>query len=249
MTQAQRDQITGLIHSVESFGSVDGPGIRYVLFFHGCPLRCQFCHNPDTWAGEGQKITVGEVLEDVQKYRSFIQNGGVTLSGGEPLQQPAFCQAILEGCRDLGLHTAVDTSGAVALDQCRGAVDAADLLLLDIKAIDPQVCKELTGQGNRNALQLLDYCEQTKKPVWLRHVIVPGITAQPQRLEALAKYLEGYACVQRVELLPFHQMGKYKWGELGLFYPLANTPEPTGHELAVAREIFLRSRLPLEEEK
>ena len=246
MTQGERNQIKGTIHSVESFGSVDGPGIRYVLFVHGCPLRCQFCHNPDTWAEAGKTATVGAILEDIQKYRSFIQNGGVTLSGGEPLQQPAFCQAILDGCRSLGLHTALDTSGAVPLNQCRGAVDASDLLLLDIKAMDPQICKELTGQDNQNALRLLDYCEQNKKPVWIRHVVIPGITALPERLEALAEHLADKSCIQRVELLPFHQMGKYKWEALNLFYPLADTPEPTEKEMADAQKIFLKYHLPLE---
>ena len=246
----QGGKTVGFLHSVESFGSVDGPGVRYVLFLQGCPLRCQYCHNPDTWAAQGaqgKRVTAKEALADIAQYRSFIQNGGVTLSGGEPLLQSAFCRAVLEGCRAMGLHTALDTSGVIPLEVCWEAVEKADLLLLDIKAIEERLCKRLTGQDNRNALRLLDECERTKKTVWIRHVIVPGVTALPEQLEPLARYLADFSCVERVELLPFHQLGRFKWEALGLPYALAKTPEPTQGEMAKARAIFARWGLPLAE--
>ena len=170
------NQDTGYLHSVETFGALDGPGIRYVLFLQGCPLRCGFCHNPDTWqACTGKAVTPEDAFEDILKYKNFISSGGVTLSGGEPLLQPEFCQALISLCHSAGIHCAVDTAGSIPLDFCRQAVDAADLLLLDIKALDPTLCQELTGQDNQNALALLEYCEAAQKAVWIRHVLVPGL--------------------------------------------------------------------------
>lgn len=231
---------TGRIHSVESFGAVDGPGIRFVVFFQGCPLRCAFCHNPDTWDfSGGGEVTADEMLGEILKYKSFLKKGGVTLSGGEPLAQPAFCAELLRLCKENGLHTAVDTSGAIPLDKCQEAVDLADLLLLDIKALDPNLCKTITGQSNQNALALLNHREETGKPVWIRHVLVPGLTLDMPRLQALADFLRPYKCVEKVELLPYHSMGAYKWEALGLPYTLKDTPEPTEGELRAAEAIFI----------
>lgn len=229
----------GYIHSLESFGTVDGPGVRFVVFFQGCPLRCQYCHNPDTWTfGQGRAVTAQEVAQEIVRYRHFIQKGGVTLSGGEPLAQPEFCAELLRLCREQGFHTAVDTSGAVPLERCQFAVDRADMLLLDIKALEPGLCKQLTGQDNAHALELLNYCEQKKKTVWLRHVLVPGITLERTRLEQLADFVGQFSCVQKTELLPFHKMGAYKWEELNIPFPLAEIPEPAKEELDMAAEIF-----------
>ena len=148
--------VMGRIHSVESFGALDGPGIRYVLFLQGCPLRCLFCHNPDSWNTEGgQAIGSVDVVRDILRYESFIRRGGVTLSGGEPLLQPDFAASILEGCRENGLHTALDTSGGVSLLACRQAVDAADMLLLDMKAANDPLFRTLTGRGMDNTLEIL----------------------------------------------------------------------------------------------
>lgn len=232
-------QKTGYLHSVETFGALDGPGIRYVLFLQGCPLRCGFCHNPDTWQPcAGRAITPEDAFQDILKYKNYISSGGVTLSGGEPLLQPEFCQALINLCHSAGIHCAVDTSGVIPLATCRQAVDAADLLLLDIKALDPILCQELTGQDNQNALALLDYCEAVKKAVWIRHVLVPDLTLRRELLEKLAEFLSGFSCVEQVELLPFHKMGEYKWEALGLCSPLADTREPTKEETAMAKEIF-----------
>jgi len=234
----------GQIHSHETFGALDGPGLRYVLFLQGCGLRCLYCHNPDTWRVGGKTITAGECVVDILRYRNFIRHGGVTLSGGEPLLQPAFVQAVCEGCRVQGLHTAIDTSGAVPLAQCRDAVDAADLILLDIKAVDAAMCAMLTGRDNRDTLALLDYCESVAKPVWIRQVVVPGYTLADDQLSRLGAYLAPFRCVRRVELLPFHKMGFYKWQELGKENRLADTPEPSDAQLAHARQVVELARCP-----
>jgi pyruvate formate lyase activating enzyme len=235
----QRPTIIGRIHSIESFGAVDGPGIRYVLFLQGCPMRCLYCHNPDSWdSHKGRVVSVDEMMADILSYRNFIRKGGVTISGGEPLLQLDFVLEILRRCRALGLHTAIDTAGSVPVARSAPVIDAADLLLLDIKALDGDVCRKLTGMSNRHELDTLDYCEKTGKPVWVRHVVVPGITLDEAKLDALARYLASYRCVEKVELLPFHKMGEFKWRELGLDYELAATPAPTADEMRRAKAIF-----------
>jgi len=231
--------VTGRIHSIESFGTLDGPGIRYVLFMQGCPLRCLYCHNRDTRDPKaGKTMTAGEVLADILTYRNFIARGGVTLSGGEPLLQPAFVCELLDGCREHRLHSAIDTSGAIPLSESRPALDRADLILLDIKAIDDDLCVTLTGTGNRQARATLDYCETSGKAVWIRHVLVPGYTLDEAPLNRLADYLSRYTCIRKVELLPFHKMGEYKWEALMCPYALKETPVPTDEELRRARAIF-----------
>ena len=231
--------VMGYIHSVESFGALDGPGIRYVLFLQGCPLRCLFCHNPDSWeAGGGQEIGSVEVVEDILRYRNFIQNGGVTLSGGEPLMQPTFTASILEGCREQGFHTALDTSGAVSLLYCRSAVDQADMLLLDMKAANDSLFRKITGRGMDNTLEILNHCENAGKRVWIRHVLVPGLTTGREALCELGNLLKPYACIERVELLPFHKMGEYKWEALGVPYTLKETPAAGLEEIEQAKSIL-----------
>ena len=228
--------VTGRIHSVESFGALDGPGIRYVLFLQGCPLRCLFCHNPDSWRPDaGQEIGSVDVVQDILRYRHFIRRGGVTLSGGEPLMQPDFCASILEGCREHSLHTALDTSGAVSLLHCRKAVDAADMLLLDIKAADDALFRRITGRGMDNTLEILNRCENTMKPVWIRHVLVPGLTLEREQLHRLGRLLKPYRCIERVELLPFHKLGEYKWESLQLGYTLGDTQPPEPEQVEEAR--------------
>lgn len=231
--------VTGRIHSIESFGTLDGPGIRYVLFMQGCPLRCLYCHNPDSQCIEAGKVmTAGEVMTDILTYRPYIKRGGVTLSGGEPLLQHEFACALLEGCRENRLHSAVDTSGAIPLNRSARALDLADMVLLDIKALDDDLCVRLTGSSNRNTLATLEYCETTRKPVWIRHVLVPGYTLDKARLERLADYLLRFACIAKIELLPFHKMGEYKWEALSRPYELNGTQPPTDEELREARAIF-----------
>lgn len=242
-------QIQGFLHSYETLGALDGPGLRFVAFLQGCGLRCGYCHNPDTWSADynklGKPFTPRELMEIILQYRRFYEQGGVTLSGGEPLLQPVFCAEVIKLCHENGLHTAIDTAGAVSLVEVKPVVDLADLIILDIKALDVNDCKELTGRDNSGALEMLDYCEKTAKPVWIRHVIVPGITLVASKLEKLADYLSAFTCVKKVELLPFHKMGEYKWEESGKKSPFADIPAPTEKEIASAKQIFLNKNLPI----
>ncbi len=230
---------SGRLHSVETLGTLDGPGLRYVLFLQGCPLNCLYCHNPDAIAfAGGRTVTAGEAIDDVLQYRSFIATGGITLTGGEPLAQPRFAQALLKLAREEGIHTAVDTSGGMPLAACREAVDAADLLLLDIKGWDDALCRRISGKGNEDSKAMLEYRESTGAPVWIRHVIVPGYTLDDAQLEEMAAYVARFRCVERVELLPFHKMGEYKWSGLSRSYELGGTREPTPEEMEKARATF-----------
>jgi pyruvate formate lyase activating enzyme len=229
----------GYVHSIETLGTLDGPGIRYIIFLQGCPLRCKFCHNPDTWkTNSGKKYTVNELIEDMLKYRSFIKKGGMTLSGGEPLLQADFAAALFKECKKHGIHTALDTSGAIPLKVCKHAIDEVDLVLLDIKSIDDMKCRDLTGKGNEDALNLLDYLEKTGKEVWIRHVVVPGITENYEDNEKMARYLSKYTVISRVDVLPFHKMGEYKWEQLGLKYELGDTQPPVKESIEKIKSIF-----------
>ena len=240
------ESVVGRVHSIESFGAVDGPGVRFVIFLQGCPLKCLYCHNPDSWdPAYGKKMSSDYLIQEILSYRNFIKDGGVTISGGEPLLQHKFVKAILDGCRLHGIHTAVDTAGSIPLSVCRETIDAADMLLLDIKDIDTLDCQKLTGMGNENAFAVLDYCEQTDKPVWIRHVLVPGLTLMQDKLERLAERLSRYHCIEKVELLPFHKLGEYKWEALGRAYTLADTQPPNREEVKCAGEIFLSRGLNL----
>ena len=230
---------SGNIHSFESFGAVDGPGIRFVVFFQGCPLRCRYCHNPDSWDTGGTLYTSDEVVKKILPYRRFYRSGGgVTLSGGEPLLQSAFAAELLGKLHAAGLHTAIDTSGAVLLSRCRSAVDNADLLLLDIKSVDPEMSEDITGR--RSCLEheqaLLAYCEAKHIPVWIRHVVVPGLTADAQQLRALGEYLRQFSCIEKIEPLPFHKLGEHKWPPS--LYTLGETEAPTGAQMAQAKQLL-----------
>ena len=229
----------GRIHSFESFGTLDGPGIRYVIFLQGCPLRCKFCHNPDTWdISSGKEMSVEEILPRITSCRSFLRTGGVTLSGGEPLLQRDFTLSLLSACKEEGFHTALDTAGSLPLPLSQSVIDTADMLLLDIKSLNSNLCKDLTGQDNTHTLATLDYCESINKRVWIRHVLVPGHTLDQEHLTSLAGYLSKYKCIERVELLPYHKMGAHKWQQLNLADPLESIRPPAPFEVERAKEIF-----------
>lgn len=231
--------VMGRIHSVESFGALDGPGIRYVLFLQGCPLRCLFCHNPDSWnCDSGQSIGSVDVVNDILRYRSFIKNGGVTLSGGEPLRQPEFVSSIIDGCHEYSLHVAVDTSGGVSVLACQEAVEKADLLLLDIKGSDDVLFRKITGRSMDNTIDILNERERLKKPVWIRHVLVPGLTLDNGQLHRLGELLHPYTCIEKIEILPFHKLGEYKWEALGLPYTLKDTEPPQPDQVEHARRLL-----------
>lgn len=233
--------IIGKIHSLESFGTVDGPGIRFIAFLQGCPMRCWFCHNPDTW-DVGRKVqyemTPEQLLEEVKRYRSFIKSGGVTCTGGEPLMQAEFVEAFFKLCREAGFHTALDTSGVVFTDAAKRAVEQSDLVMLDVKTLDDELHPRFTGVTRKNNALFLEYLQSIGKTTWIRHVIVPGVNDDAEHLQAVADYVKQYSVVERVELLPYHVMGTYKYDELGLDYPLKGV-EPLSHDaLQKAREIF-----------
>ena len=233
----------GKIHSLESFGTVDGPGIRFVVFMQGCPMRCLFCHNPDTWDMSGKanyEYTPEELLKEVLKYKSFISKGGVTVTGGEPLVQADFICEFLKLCKNAGIHTALDTSGVIFSDKVRSLLENVDLVLLDIKTVDDTLHPVLTGHERKNNKAFMEYLQEIGKPVWARHVVVPGYTDDESRLEAVAKYLSEFTVVERVELLPYHTMGGYKYGELGIDYPLKGVEPLSAERLKIAKDIFGR---------
>lgn len=240
--------LRGRIHSLESFGTVDGPGIRFVSFMQGCPLRCRFCHNPDTWdsTAPGQYLmTPEELLAETLRYRSYIRRGGVTVSGGEPLLQAEFVRRYFALCQENGLHTALDTSGGVFSPEALAVLDHTDLVLLDIKTVDDAFHKAWTGVTRENNRRFLDHLQAIGKPVWIRQVMVPGYTSGQAYLERLADYLKPYTVVQRIELLPYHTMGIYKYRELGIPYPLEGIDAMTASEVSAARD-FLRTLVDVE---
>ena len=237
-------EVTGKIHSYESCGTVDGPGLRFVIFLQGCPLRCLYCHNPDTWdASKGKEVTVEEVVKEALKYKSYMRfsKGGVTISGGEPLIQKKFVLALLKRLKEEGLHTAVDTSGISDPESVKEIYESCDLVLLDLKCSDPKVHKQLTGCENTMPVQTLDYLTKINKPFWGRHVLVPGWTTKPELLESLAQMVKDRPSMARFEILPFHQMGLYKWEEMGLEYQLKDTEQPSREAILDAVEIFRRN--------
>lgn len=233
--------IKGKIHSLESFGTVDGPGIRFVTFLQGCPLRCQYCHNPDTWDAHRAvkyEYTPQELLDEVLKYKNFIKSGGVTLTGGEPLMQPDFAREYFRLCKEAGLHTALDTSGAIYNEKTLAVLDYTDLVLLDIKALDADRCRKVCGSDGRNALLLLDELQRRGIAVWLRHVVVPGLTDDDAALDALVDFLRPYTVIQKIEWLPYHTMGVFKYEELGLDYPLKGVEPLSAERIREIRERY-----------
>ena len=231
----------GWVHSTETFGTTDGPGIRYILFLSGCPLRCQYCHNPDTWhRKDGTLTTVDDILADIAKYRHFFARGrgGVTLSGGEPLVQPDFCKAILRGCKEMGLHTALDTSGYLGAQADDELLDDVDLVLLDAKAARKSKYKALTGVALDPTVRFAERLAHRDQRVWLRYVLVPGLTDNLDDVESMATFAASLGNIDRVDVLPFHQMGEHKWRELGLNYKLAGKPTPTPEAVDRVRKTF-----------
>jgi len=233
--------IIGNIHSFESFGTVDGPGVRFVIFAQGCPLRCLYCHNPDTWKINDApiQITSEALLEEVLKYKSYIQKrGGVTFSGGEPLLQARFVGDFFRLCRQENIHTALDTAGYLLNDDVKQLLEQTDLVLLDIKTINTALHKPLTGISHEKPLQFLHYLQEINKPTWIRHVVVPTLTNNTADLTALAQFLKPYTVIERVELLPYNTIGSFKYKELKIKYPLANVESLNKNELEKAKAIF-----------
>lgn len=229
------------VHSVESFGTVDGPGIRFVLFLQGCSLKCKYCHNRDTWDITGGSYkTLDEIFEKILKYKNYIcPNGGVTATGGEPLLQFDFLIELFTKLKKENIHTCIDTSGMVPLtEQIRNLIDLTDLFLLDIKHIDSKKCKELVGFSNEKELNFAKYLSENNKHMWIRQVIIPGITDDENDLLKLKQFISELKTVDKIELLPYHSMGKYKWNKLGFKYELEDVPDATENDIKKAKEIL-----------
>jgi pyruvate formate lyase activating enzyme len=231
----------GFVHSFEAGSAVDGPGLRFVLFLTGCTLRCQYCHNPDTWDKyNGRPTTLARVVHEIGKYRDVlrISKGGVTLSGGEPLMQPAFARALLRECQAMGLHTCLDTSGRLGANLADEDLVLADLVLLDIKSGDPETYAQVTGQPLQPTLDFARRLAAQGRPLWVRFVLVPGLTDAPANVERVADICAALGSLERVEVLPFHQMGRQKYRDLGLPYALDVVSPPDAALLAQVRARF-----------
>ena len=230
------------VHSFESFGTVDGPGIRFVIFLQGCHLKCKYCQNRDTWdICGGQEFSIYEVLEKILKYQTYIKpsGGGVTVSGGEPLLQVKSLIGLFEELKKYDIHTAIDTSGMFKLtNDIKKLIDLTDLFLLDIKHIDVEKSKELVGTSNELELEFAKYLSDINKPVWIRQVLIPGITDNNEDLNKLKEFVSSLKNVQKIELLPYHDLGRFKWKNLGLEYPLQNVRVATSEDVSNAKKIL-----------
>ncbi len=232
-------ETTGFVHSVETCGTVDGPGLRYVLFLHGCPLRCQYCHNPDAQGRPGGQSSSAEaVFADLLKYRSFIRSGGLTISGGEPLMQPAFVHAMFSLAKMEGIHTVLDTSGFVGHKASDALLDLTDLVLLDLKSFSPVTHKLATGVPVEPVLDFARRLDARGNRVWIRFVLVPGLTDLRENVDGLAAFIAGLGNVDRVEILPFHKMGEEKYQRAAISYQLQDTPPPSDSQMERVRRIF-----------
>ena len=238
--------MVGRIHSFESFGTVDGPGIRFVVFLQGCPLRCQYCHNPDTWKAGGEEHSTEDVVQRALRYKNYFgDKGGVTVTGGEPLLQIDFVIELFTLLKAKGIHTCVDTSGItfrkddpLCVEKHEKLLKVTDLFLVDIKHIDDEACKKLTGQSNGNTLAFAKFLSDHGKKVWIRQVLVPGITDNEEDLKKTRVFIDTLKTVEKVEVLPYHTMGVVKYEKLGLEYPLKDLSAPTKESVEKAKKIL-----------
>lgn len=239
--------MNGYVHSTESFGTVDGPGVRFVIFLQGCPMRCKYCHNPDTWKmNSGALRSAQSLLAEYERNKAFYKNGGITVTGGEALMQIDFLLELFTLAKEKGIHTCLDTSGVTyrpgeseynrKLDQL---MEVTDLVMLDIKHIDPEGHKDLTGHDNAGILDFARYLDEKQVPVWIRHVIVPGITDDPALLTRLGAFLGTLSNVKALDVLPYHIMGIRKYEELDMDYPLKGLEPATKQQALEAKKIIL----------
>lgn len=236
----------GFVHSVESFGSVDGPGIRFLIFLQGCPMRCQFCHNPDSWkTGIGEERTADELLDQAERFRAYWgDNGGITVSGGEALLQIDFLLELFEKAKQRGIGTCLDTSAQLFtrkspfFEKFERLMELTDTVLLDIKHIDDEEHRKLTRHSNANILDCARYLSEIDKPVWIRHVLIPGITDKDEYLVRLRDFLSTLHNIERIEVLLYHTLGVYKYEKLGIDYPLKDVQPPAAERVANANDIL-----------
>ena len=238
--------MTGFIHSKESFGTVDGPGIRYVLFMQGCPMRCLYCHNPDTWKiGDGIQVTAEEVVEEIKSNKAFYAKGGITVSGGEPLLQMEFLTELFRKCKEENIHTCIDTSGITFkeekgyLEKLDALLELTDLIMLDIKHIEDESHQALTGHQNKNILSFAKHLEEKNIPLWVRHVVVAEYTDNKADLIKLGEFIGRLRNLKGLDVLPYHTMGVNKYKEMGIPYKLDGVPALSKEDAQKAREYIL----------
>lgn len=237
----------GMIHSLETFGTVDGPGTRFVVFVKGCPMRCQYCHNPDTWEQTGAtRMSVEEIMQEYEKGKEFYHDGGITVTGGEPLVQIDFLIELFEACKAKNIHTCLDTSGIMfrkdvpeLMKKYDRLMEVTDLIMLDIKHIDPEGHKKLTSQPIDNILDFLEYLDKKEKVIWIRHVVVPGITLIPEYLDRLGYHIGQYLHIKALDVLPYHDMGKTKYENMGIDYVLKDVEPATKNDALEAKAAIL----------
>lgn len=237
-------EIKGYIHSTESLGTVDGPGLRFVVFLSGCPMRCAYCHNPDTWQRGGTEMTVGEIMEQFNDVKEFLRGGGITCTGGEPLMQAEFVAALFEAAKKQGVHTCLDTSGICWTEgtaaQIDRVLDFTDLVMLDIKHIDPEKHKQLTEQDNANIRRFAEHLGERGIDVWIRHVLVPTVTDDEESLLELGRFIGGIRSLKAIDVLPYHTMGVVKYQSMGIPYRLEGIPAATKQQAKAARDVIFR---------
>lgn len=244
----------GYIHSIQTFGTVDGPGVRFVIFFQGCPMRCQYCHNPDTWElADGKEKSVDEIIDMFERNCAFYRTGGITATGGEPMMQMDFLLELFTKAKEKEIHTCLDTSGIFfqeawentekrvgeAFEKIQKLMAVTDLVMLDIKHIETEPHQTLTGHGNEKVLAFAKYLDEIKMPVWIRHVVVPGITYSEEQLTKFGAFLRTLSNVEKLEVLPYHTLGENKYEKLGLEYPLKGVPQLTKEEAKEAEDMIL----------
>ena len=233
----------GHIHSTESFGAADGPGVRFIVFMQGCHMRCRYCHNPDTWKMDGgDEVTADEILKRALRFKPYWgKDGGITISGGEPLLQIDFVIELFKKAKELGINTCIDTAGnpfkkeEPFFSKFEELMKYTDLLLLDLKEINPTRHKDLTGFDNSNIIEMAKYLSEINKPVWIRHVLVPEHSDFDEDLDALGDFIDTLSNVDRVEILPYHTLGKFKWENLGIPYTLESISPPSAERIENAK--------------
>lgn len=239
--------MSGRIHSLESFGTVDGPGVRFVVFVQGCPMRCAYCHNPDTWEmNAGTIMEASDIIADYKRNEGFYKDGGITVTGGEPLMQLDFLYELFSLAKEENIHTCIDTSGiafnpdnAIWMEKLNKVLALTDLVMLDIKHIDPVKHKELTAQPNDKILAFAEYLSDHGKDMWIRHVVVPGITDDDKYLYQLGYFVGGLKTLKALDVLPYHDMGKVKYEKLGMDYKLKDVPPMDKKKVIKKKEVIL----------
>ena len=231
--------MTGYIHSTESFGTVDGPGIRFVIFMQGCPLRCKYCHNPDTWElRQGTEMTSDELIALYQKNKAFYSKGGITVTGGEPLLQMDFVTELFALAKREGIHTCLDTSGSIMNDSVKALLKVTDRVLLDIKYTTDELYKKHAGCSLQSVIDFLDYLNEEKIPVTLRQVIIPTLNDNEENVIELKKIADAHPCVDKIELLPFRKICKVKYDKMGIDFPFDHIPEPSAETMTKLKNIL-----------